>query len=66
MTWQILKKAHAKMVKLGKPGWNSVAEYPLNPKTLSLGELYGEVNLGTGEWLDGVLSSIMRKVYVVD
>lgn len=37
-------------------------EYPLNPKTLSLGELYGEVNLGTGEWLDGVLSSIMRKI----
>lgn len=61
-TWTILKMAHAKMVKLGKSGWNCVMEYPLNPKTLSLGELYGEVNLGTGEWLDGVLSSIMRKI----
>jgi len=35
-------------------------EYPLNPKALSLGELYGEFNLSTNEWADGVLSSIMR------
>jgi len=35
-------------------------DYALNPKALSLGELYGEFNLSTNEWLDGVLSSIMR------
>lgn len=34
----------------------------MNPKALSLGELYGENNLATQEWMDGVLSSIMRKV----
>ncbi|XP_037045747.1 dynein heavy chain 2, axonemal [Bradysia coprophila] len=62
VTWTILKMAHAKMVTMGKSSWNNVIEFPLNPKTLSLGELYGEVNLGTGEWLDGVLSSIMRKI----
>lgn len=33
----------------------------MNPKAVNLGELYGEFNLGTGEWLDGILSSIMRK-----
>ena len=35
-------------------------EYPLNPKALSLGELYGEFDLNTSEWTDGVMSSIMR------
>lgn len=43
----------------GKPGFNAVHVYPINPKALSLGELYGEYNLSTGEWLDGVISSIM-------
>ncbi|XP_053425879.1 dynein axonemal heavy chain 2 isoform X5 [Nycticebus coucang] len=35
-------------------------EYPLNPKALSLGELYGEYDLNTNEWTDGILSSVMR------
>ena len=36
-------------------------EFPLNPKALSLGELYGEFDLNTNEWTDGVLSSVMRQ-----
>ncbi len=32
----------------------------LNPKSLSLGELYGEVDSGTGEWRDGLASFIIR------
>ena len=35
-------------------------EYPLNPKSMSLGELYGENDLSTNEWSDGVLSALMR------
>ena len=35
-------------------------EFPINPKALSLGELYGEFDLNTNEWTDGVLSSVMR------
>ena len=35
-------------------------DYPINPKSLSLGELYGEFDLNTNEWSDGVLSSVMR------
>lgn len=35
-------------------------EFPLNPKAVSLGELYGEYNLSTNEWTDGILSSVMR------
>jgi len=36
-------------------------DFPINPKALSLGELYGEFDLNTGEWTDGVLSSVMRQ-----
>lgn len=36
-------------------------EYPLNPKAVSLGELYGEFDLNTNEWTDGILSSVMRQ-----
>lgn len=32
----------------------------MNPKALSLGELYGEYDLNSNEWTDGVLSSVMR------
>ncbi|CAF4282090.1 unnamed protein product, partial [Rotaria sordida] len=37
-------------------------EYPINPKAVSLGELYGQFNLATNEWNDGILSMIMRQV----
>ena len=32
----------------------------VNPKCISLGELYGEVNALTQDWKDGLASSIMR------
>ena len=38
----------------------SSQDFPINPKSLSLGELYGEFDLSTNEWTDGVLSSVMR------
>lgn len=62
VTWKCLKGAFTRMNKLKKPGFVQAQEYAMNPKALSLGELYGEYNLATNEWLDGVLSAIMRKV----
>jgi dynein heavy chain len=32
----------------------------LNPKAISMGELYGQVDLATQEWTDGLASKIMR------
>lgn len=58
-TWRTLK---ATLSALSGQGYQPAVEYPVNPKTLTLGELFGEVNLATGEWLDGVISSIMRKI----
>ena len=59
-TWQCLRDSMGILKKRKKPGFNSVEVYPINPKALNLGELYGEYNLSTNEWLDGVISSIMR------
>ncbi|KAH8072853.1 dynein light chain binding protein [Aureococcus anophagefferens] len=33
----------------------------LNPKCITMGELYGEVNMVTQEWRDGLASTIMRR-----
>jgi len=60
-TWKILQNTSTAMKSNEEPGFNVVHVYPINPKALSLGELYGEYNISTGEWLDGVISSIMRK-----
>lgn len=61
VTWKALQGVHGRMKMAGKDGWSNVTVHPINPKTLSLGELYGEYNLSSGEWSDGVVSSIMRK-----
>ncbi|XP_012153483.1 dynein heavy chain 2, axonemal kl-2 [Megachile rotundata] len=60
-TWKVLQATMNSMRSDKKAGFNFVYVYPINPKALSLGELYGEYNLSTGEWHDGVISSIMRK-----
>lgn len=34
--------------------------YTLNPKCVTMGELYGEYNLLTNEWKDGLASTLIR------
>jgi len=41
---------------------STVRVYSLNPKAISLGELYGEFNDLTLEWKDGLAASIVRAV----
>ncbi|KXS19215.1 hypothetical protein M427DRAFT_507867 [Gonapodya prolifera JEL478] len=60
--WKTLQSAMQSLSK-SQPGlFQNVKAYPLNAKSLSLAELFGEFNLSTSEWTDGVLSSIMRMV----
>ncbi|KAI3385375.1 hypothetical protein SNEBB_009845 [Seison nebaliae] len=67
-TWKMLQCAVNEMSEKYKTTdsapseWNRIFEYPLNPKTLSLGEIYGDFNLSTNEWTDGILSSLMRHI----
>ncbi|XP_069857588.1 dynein axonemal heavy chain 2 isoform X5 [Dipodomys merriami] len=59
-SWKILQASLSSLCRAGEPNFNIVKEYPLNPKALSLGELYGEYDLNSNEWTDGILSSVMR------
>jgi len=34
--------------------------YPFNPKCITMGELYGQYNNLTGEWQDGLGSTLIR------
>jgi dynein heavy chain len=41
--------------------YQTVFSHVLNPKCITMGELYGEVNIMTQEWTDGLASTIMRE-----
>ncbi len=43
------------------PRYQMVRKEILNPKSITMGELYGEVNPISQEWRDGLASKIMRE-----
>ena len=59
--WRLLAGAKTAMCKEDKlKQYMPVRPLCLNPKSLSLNELYGAYDLATMEWADGVLSTIFR------
>ena len=42
------------------PNYECVKRHTLNPKSVTMGELYGEVNQVTQEWSDGVVPFLVR------
>ena len=40
----------------GTTGYYKVLTHVLNPKCITMGELYGEVDIYTQEWTDGLAS----------
>lgn len=62
--YQILKAAMNKILdanpEAGKK-YSRVEERVVNPKSVTMGQLYGEIDLLSQEWTDGLLSSIMRQ-----
>ena len=59
--FSVLQHAMTQLKKQGVPGFDEVKIKILNPKSISMGELYGEENKDTKEWTDGLASKIIRK-----
>jgi dynein heavy chain, axonemal len=51
--------------KIKDPFYQPVRMYILNPKSITMGELYGEVNNLTMEWRDGLMAISVREAVQV-
>lgn len=40
--------------------YEKIQVYTMNPKAITMGQLYGDSDILTGEWTDGILATIMR------
>ncbi|XP_055256564.1 dynein axonemal heavy chain 6 [Moschus berezovskii] len=60
--YQVLAETLGNLQKLGvdDPFYQPVKTYVLNPKSITMGELYGEVNNITLEWKDGLMALSVR------
>lgn len=60
--YQVLAQTLGNLEKLktGNPFYQPVQTYVLNPKSITMGELYGEVNNVTLEWRDGLMALSVR------
>ncbi|XP_026758308.2 dynein axonemal heavy chain 6 [Galleria mellonella] len=56
----VLADTYTRLCENEVPQYQIVHKYIMNPKSLTIGELYGEVNLQTLEWHDGILPLSLR------
>ncbi|CAM9519636.1 unnamed protein product, partial [Chrysoparadoxa australica] len=60
VAWKTLMNAKTSLSKEGKEGFMPVTPFLINPKSITLNELYGAYDLATFEWADGILSTIFK------
>ncbi|CAM9353290.1 unnamed protein product [Choristocarpus tenellus] len=61
VAWRTLMNAKTQMNKNGVEGYQAVTPLLINPKSISLSELYGAYDLSTFEWADGILSTMFKR-----
>ena len=61
VSWKVLADAQCKLHSDKKP-YPKVHFELINPKSLALNELFGYVDVNTGEWYTGVLARIMYEI----
>ena len=63
----VLSKALTSLAEQGDtsdPFYKPVHIDTLNPKSVTMGELYGEVNKFTNEWTEGIVSDLVKKAVI--
>mmetsp|Transcript_8855 Transcript_8855/g.26550 ORF Transcript_8855/g.26550 Transcript_8855/m.26550 type:complete len:1938 (-) Transcript_8855:1349-7162(-) len=58
--WKMLAKAKTSLARSNLEEYVPVTSYVINPKSVTLTELYGAYDLTTFEWADGILSTIFK------
>ncbi|WIA11828.1 hypothetical protein OEZ85_011917 [Tetradesmus obliquus] len=59
--YRALARAMTALQAAGEAGYEKVRTAVLNPKAITMGQLYGQFDENTHEWTDGVLACYMRE-----
>jgi len=52
--------SHAMSALRGQGGYEKVNVHIINPKSITMGQLYGFVDSQTSEWVDGVVAKMVN------
>ena len=60
--YEVLSKAFRQLNEEGKihPFYKKIIQYKLNPKSVTMNQLFGYVNVMTNEWSDGIVAKTIR------